>query len=145
MTSQGIETSRIFLKLKYICIIKFNIVSKNHLQCYFLDLTEPYKYARADFKQRNLEGLQISGAEGERMKNLNFVFSWIDSNLRKMVLTSNDGRLLKNGYMKVSESMEEEWNSFNMQMESKWKDPVNWKDTDLGFYTVTNFRASRGK
>ena len=118
---------------------------KNHLHCYFLDLTKPNVYATADFKQRNLVGVQIYGAKGVRMKNLNFVFSWIDSNLRKMVLTSNDGRLLKNGYMKVSESMEEEWNSFNMQMESKWKDPVNWKETDLGFYTVTNFRASQSK
>ena len=75
------------------------------------------------------------------MKNLNFVFSWIDSNLRKMVLTSNDGRLLKEGYMKVSESMKEEWDSFNRR-DKKWRDPVNWQGAD---YTVTNFRASRGK
>ena len=102
-----------------------------------LDLTEPYKHATADFKQHNLTGIQISGAKGDRLQNLDFIFSWIDGNLGKMVVTNNDGKILKVGYMEVSETKKK--SAFGVK---RWKNVTQWKGDKPGSYFISNFRGS---
>ena len=81
--------------------------------------------ATADFNQRNLAGVRAYRVEGELLDNGNFIFSWIDGSWRKMVLTSNTGTAIKDGYVSKDAT--------------NYKDTTSWK-SGPGYY-LTNFKG----
>ena len=88
-----------------------------------------YISATADMHQQNLKGVQAYGVQGYRLSNGNFIFS-LDTDYKKMVLTTNNGTKLAGGYMT--------WNNVKGN---------NWKDTSLwthngDYFTLSNFRGS---
>ncbi len=93
-------------------------------------LTDPVSIgATADFSQSNVGGVQSQGVSGELLNNGNFIFMWRDDGYFKMVLTSNSGNKIKDGYVYAPGRT--------------WKDPNTWETARLrpNTYSITNFRA----
>ena len=61
---------------------------------------------------------------GFLLDNGNFIFTWNDAGLRKMVLVSNSGLKIKSGYLNMPATT--------------WKDTSTWK---VGQYTISNFQG----
>ena len=86
--------------------------------------------ATADISQSNLNGVQSQDVNGHRLDNGNFIFSWKDGSYRKMVLTKNDGTEIKHGYV--------------THPGTTWKDPITWKKMTIFYYSISNFKGSKG-
>ena len=84
--------------------------------------------ATADFHQKNLNGTQAYDIIGELLQNGNFIFTWDDISIRKMVLTRNNGEILQAGYVEVNSN--------------DWENPFAWEH---GGYFITNFKGKRIK
>ena len=90
---------------------------------------EYFRAATGDFHQRDEIGIQASGLKGHVLENGNFIFSWIDENMRKMVLTTNKGEVMEAGH--VDEDVED------------WTDVSTWIN-HRGEYWITNFEGVSG-
>ena len=55
-----------------------------------------------------------------------FIFVWVNTGFRKMVLTTNKGMTIKVGYLGASSE--------------SWKDPSTWIDNG-SFYDIKNFKG----
>jgi len=80
--------------------------------------------ATADFSQGNLPGVRAHGVQGHMLENGNFIFYWINGPYRKMVLTTNDGRQIKSGWVKKDDS--------------SWTDISKWQPYG---YSISNFKG----
>jgi len=86
--------------------------------------------AHADFSQSNLNGIQAKNVEGVRLPDGNFIFVWRDEGYKKMVLTDNQGDILKAGYVRDAVP--------------GWDNPATWTPSGVDGrwgYTVTNFNG----
>ena len=92
-----------------------------------------YVSAKADMHQENLQGVQASGLHGYRLSNGDFIFSWRDTDYKKMVLTTNNGTKLAGGYM-----------SWNIVKGGNWADTSLWT-LNGDYYTLSNFKGSNVK
>merc|ERR1711962_935850 len=88
-----------------------------------------YTRAYASFRQANLKGLQARRVNGYRLSNGNFMFRWINGGYFKMVLTTNTGRYIKDGYVKSPGKT--------------WKNPATWTNHSPKFYTIVGFHGIR--
>lgn len=87
--------------------------------------------AHADFSQSNLNGIQAKNVEGVRLPDGNFIFVWKDEGFKKLVLTDNQGDVLKAGYVRDAAP--------------GWENPATWTPSGVEGrwgYTVTNFNGS---
>jgi hypothetical protein len=85
----------------------------------------------ADFKQYNMPGVRSYGVKGE-CDGQGLIFSWLDGDLRKMVLTDLQGNVQETGYVN---------RGFGPYMiTSTWTE----RPPSRG-YTITNFRTCGGK
>ena len=84
--------------------------------------------AYANFYQKNLHG--VRRVKGFRLRNGNFIFALKSGCLWKLVLTSNNGRFIKNGYVRDGYGV--------------WTNPASWRKQALEVYTVFNFHGIRG-
>ena len=85
--------------------------------------------ATADFSQKNLNDIQAHRLPGILLANGNFIFKWIDGGYWKMVLTTNDGNTIKDGYVRPDSS--------------NWQDSSTWNTSEgPGFYSISNFKIS---
>ena len=86
--------------------------------------------ATADLSEKNI-GLRGRKIKGHILTNGQIIFTWSDGTDRKMVLTSNYGQTIKDGYLE-------------MDSDKSWTDPDNWKSKDSGTYSITNFQPRQG-
>ena len=70
--------------------------------------------------------MKASAVSGYPLQNGNFIFTWDDTSIRKMVLTRNNGEILQAGYVEVNSN--------------DWEDPFAW---EYGGYFITNFKGKR--
>ena len=85
--------------------------------------------AKADFNEKKV--LKASRVDGLVMDDGNVIFQWIDGVTRKMVITSNYGSIIKDGFLPESDT--------------SWRDPDNWKTETKGLFTITNYTPRQGK
>jgi len=86
--------------------------------------------AHADFSQSNLNGIQAKNVEGVLLPDGNFIFVWRNEGYKKMVLTDNQGDILKAGYVRDAVP--------------GWDNPATWTPSGVEGrwgYTVTNFNG----
>ena len=77
----------------------------------------------------NVSEVKVVGLQGVRMNDGRFIFMWIDGELRKMVLTENDGTQIAAGYLD--------------KPENDWRDENTWYS---GSYEINNFQGiAKGK
>ena len=84
--------------------------------------------AKAEFNEKKV--LKDRRVDGRILESGNIVFSWEDGENRKMVLTSNYGQPIKDGFLPTAES--------------SWTNPDTWKTQTKGLYTITNFTPRQG-
>merc|ERR1711937_850540 len=76
----------------------------------------------------DIEGVQAKNVKGYKMPDSNFIFSWNDGEYRKMVLASNTGEQIKNGFLP--------------QPAATWKDPNTWEPVaPSARYTISNCKT----
>ena len=85
--------------------------------------------ATADFNEKNI-GVQSKRINGRVLNTGQIIFSWLDGSDRKMVLTSNTGQPIKDGYLEASSNT--------------WVNPDTWKSKDSGSYSISNFQPRQG-
>ena len=96
--------------------------------CYFL-VKPDFVYAVANFEQKNggvYLGLKTD-ISGLLQQNGDFIFHYDGDNKRKLVQTTNEGAIIKSGYVDLPNT--------------EWADPNGWKKYA---YRVTNFRGIEG-
>ena len=69
---------------------------------YFLT-SDVHDEASANFNQFNFSTVRARDVKGHRLQNGNFIFSWLNDRLRKMVLTTNQGDFITAGFVSDSE------------------------------------------
>ena len=84
--------------------------------------------ATADFSQRNLTGIQATGLQGVKLANDDFIFAWINDGYQKMVLTTNQGQTIRDGWVR-----------------STWMNSSTWSLDPSGpnFYSISNFQGTK--
>ena len=107
----------------------FNLVTKRPGSKPSVTVHIKFTGAFANFHQANLKGLQARRVKGYRLSNGNFIFVWKNGGLWKMVLTSNTGRFIKDGYVK--------------NPGKTWKNPKTWTTHKPKFYTIHGFHGIR--
>ena len=70
------------------------------------------------------------GVNGVILSNGYFIFYWFDGAYRRMVLTKNDGTVVKAGYLMIPIKV--------------WQDYNQWTTVSEGSYTVVNFKGGQG-
>ena len=90
---------------------------------------EPFARAFADFNQKDPAGILQKGISGEPLENGDFIFYTRDDGKWKMVLTTNQGEPIKDGYV--------------MEPGTNWKDPSTWTNREPGDYFITNFNGRK--
>ena len=89
-----------------------------------------FMQAKADIIENKV--VKASRVEGRILDDGNIIFHWIDGEVtRKMVLTSNHGQTIKDGFLPVSES--------------SWVNPDTWKTETKGLYAISKFTPRQGK
>jgi hypothetical protein len=83
----------------------------------------------ADFSQSNMAGIQSAAVVGTRVAN-SYIFSWINSGYRKMVLTNNMGVEQQVGYVSSASAT--------------WTDPTTWNDW-VGGYSISNVQLCQAR
>ena len=85
--------------------------------------------AKADFSQKNLNGIQAKRTKGHILGDGSFIFSWINDGKRKMVLVSKYGQTMEDGFVEESSTT--------------WTKSDTWKNTN-GLYRISNFVPRQG-
>ena len=85
--------------------------------------------ATADFWQKDMEGAQEKTDHGHLLPDGNFIFWWLDGPIRKMVLTTNYGKQMQQGYLAAAEL---------------WENPETWRTITNAFYYIENFQPRQG-
>ena len=88
-----------------------------------------FSSATANFKTRT-GGIVSRGVNGVILSNGYFIFYWFDGAYRRMVLTKNDGTVVKAGYLMIPIKV--------------WQDYNQWTTVSEGSYTVVNFKGGQG-
>ena len=86
--------------------------------------------ATADFWQKDMEGAQEKTDHGHLLDDGNFIFWWLDGPIRKMVLTTNYGKQMQQGYLAAAEL---------------WENPETWRTITNAFYYIENFQPRQGE
>ena len=110
---------------------EFNFITQGFsVFIYFPFVDIVFMRATADLSEKNI-GLRGRKIKGHILTNGQIIFTWSDGTDRKMVLTSNYGQTIKDGYLKLDS-------------DKSWTDPDNWKSKDSGTYSITNFQPRQG-
>ena len=86
--------------------------------------------AYASFRQANFKKNVAQRVNGYRLANGNFIFLWKNAPYFKMVLTTNTGKYIKDGYVKFPGKT--------------WKNPATWTNHSPKFYTIVGFHGIGG-
>ena len=95
-----------------------------------LNLDLVYTKASADVSEDKT--VLEPGVKGEVLDNGNIIYSTTkdDGKTRKLILTSNHGNPLKDGYLPANDK--------------SWRDPNTWKSRTKGLYTISKFKPRQG-
>ena len=85
--------------------------------------------ATANIIEKNA-GIISRRTKGHILDNGDIVFSAVNQGVRKMVLTSNHGATIKDGYLPEGEST--------------WNQPDSWKSDTKGIYSLSNVQTRQG-
>ena len=83
-----------------------------------------FKSTTANFNQIGDAEPKVVGVQGILLSDGSFIFTWIDGDSRKMVLTENDGTHITSGFL--------------AKHISSWSDERTW---DIGLYEINNFQG----
>ena len=96
---------------------------------FVVDPSRIHTSAIADFSLRSPDTIRATQLYGYRTRADNFIFHWDDPPYRKLVLTTNDGGYIHDGYLYLPATT--------------WTDINTWKWAAI--YTMKNFKGFAGK